>query len=121
MLFWFSIIDAAFSHSIATGNQENTAAIDVFRREFYFPFLDLQLKVIWSENFYWCKWIALLNDKECRLPFCDTLFYFSIIHYFVWLADDVILFAKGKENVRGSLCFLKEIDSKNISYFGIPF
>ena len=39
-----TVVDAAFSHSIPTQNQEeNTVAIDVFRREFYFPFLDLLL------------------------------------------------------------------------------
>ena len=45
-----------------------------------------------------CKWIALLNDNECCLSFCDTLFHFRIIHYFVRLADDIILFAKSSEN-----------------------
>ena len=56
-------------------------------------------KVIWSENFYWCKWIALSNDKECHLQFCDTLFHFRVIHYFVWFADDVILFAQSMVSV----------------------
>ena len=37
----------AFSHSIATHNEgENTTVIGAFRREFYFPFLDLLLSEV---------------------------------------------------------------------------
>ena len=58
------------------------------------------LNMVWSENIYWCKWIALLNAKECGSNFFDTLFHFLVIHYFVRWTDDVILLAKGKERIQ---------------------
>ena len=54
--------------------------------------------------------MSLMCNKECRSTFFDTLFHFRVIHYFVRLADDSILFAKSIENIRDLLYFQKEID-----------
>ena len=58
----------------------------------------------------------------CRMAFnfFDTLFHFRVIHYFVPLSYDVILFAKRKENIQGRLCFQTEINSKKFSLIKVP-
>ena len=40
---------------------------------------------------------------------------------FCIIVNDVILFAKSKESVRGCICFQKETDSKNFSLIDMPF
>ena len=49
-----------------------------------------------------------------------TLFHFRVTHYFVRLADDVILFVKSKENIQDLLYFQREISSKKFSLTEMP-
>ena len=63
------------------------------------------------------SFIALLSDTECRLQFLHTVFHFRVTHYFVQLADDVILFVKSKESIP---YFQREISSKKFSLTEMP-
>ena len=68
-----TVIDAAFSNSIATRNQEkNTAAIDVFSREFYFPFLDVLLSEL---------------QKRFSEEACEVKVQFSAFNPYKWKDD----------------------------------
>ena len=68
-----TVIDAAFSHSIPTQNQEeNTVAIDVFRREFYFPFLDLLLSEL---------------QKRFSSEACEVMVQLSAFNPYKWNND----------------------------------
>ena len=44
--------------------------------------------------------MVLLNDANLHSNFFDTLFRFRVIHYFVGLVDDVILFAQSQESIQ---------------------
>ena len=64
------------------------------------------LKVIWSENFCWCKCIAPSNDTNSCHNFRYPLFRFESI---LGSTDDVILFAQSEESIQGWIYFQREI------------